>query len=109
MNSAPIFVDARRLSGWLLSHFDHRQDSLLARRLSTTALDLLRAVTLALKNSAREDQIERADEELISLRIELRLAEEIGLLSEEQVLFALREADSIGRQLGGWSRSLGAL
>ena len=108
MKRAPIFVDTRRLCAWILGHFDGHQ-SVLARRLQATALDLLRAITLALKDRGREDQVERADEELIALRIELRLAEEIGLLDEEQTLYALEEADTIGRQLGGWRRSLGAV
>jgi hypothetical protein len=35
----------------------------------------------------------------------LRLAGAIGLLDEQQVLFALEYADRIGRQLGGWQRA----
>lgn len=108
MKQAPLFVDAKRLCAWLLQNFD-QCDSVLGRRIAATSLDLLRAVTLALKKRDREEQIERADEELIALRVELRLAEQVGLLDEDQLLYALEEADKIGRQLGGWRRSLGAI
>ncbi len=108
MKAAPIFGDANRLCAWLLEQLG-QDDRVLARRICTTALELLEAVALAVKNRRREERIERADEALIALRIELRLAEATGLLAESQVLFALKQADGVGRQLGGWHRSLGAL
>lgn len=108
MKAAPVYVDASRLCAWILKHFGAR-DEVLARRLCTTALDLLEHLTLALKNRGREERIESADEDLIVLRLELRLAGAVDLLDESQVLFALEQADGIGRQLGGWRRSLGAV
>jgi hypothetical protein len=36
-----------------------------------------------------------------------RLAASTGCLTEAQAIFALDAADRIGRQLGGWLRSLG--
>ncbi len=108
MKAAPLYVDASRLCAWVLERLGARDD-VLARRLCATALDLLEHLTLALKNRGREERIDGADEDLIVLRLELRLAGTVGLLSESQVLFALEQADAIGRQLGGWRRSLGAL
>lgn len=108
MKAAPIFADTRRLCEWLLGHFDDH-GGVLAPRICGTALDLLEAVTLALKNRSREEQIDRADEVLIHLRVVLRLAETTELLNEEQTLYALEQADQIGRQLGGWRRSLGVV
>jgi hypothetical protein len=108
VKAAPLYVDASRLCGWVLERVGGREDA-LARRLSATALDLLEHLTLALKNRSREERIESADEDLIALRVQLRLAGATGLLSEAQMLFALEQSDGIGRQLGGWRRSLGAL
>ena len=108
MKEAPLFVDASRLCAWVLERLGKR-DEVLARRLCSTALDLLEHLTLALKRRDREDRIEAADEDLIVLRVELRLAAATELLSERQMLFALEQADAIGRQLGGWRRSLGPL
>ena len=50
--------------------------------------------------------LEEVDERLITLRLHLRLANTTGLLNEDQFLFALQAADRIGRQLGGWQRSM---
>ena len=50
--------------------------------------------------------LEEVDERLITLRLQLRLANTTGLLNEDQFLFALQAADRIGRQLGGWQRSM---
>jgi hypothetical protein len=104
-NRAPIFTDTFALCQWLLHHFD-REPSILARRLCDNALVLLEVVTLALRDRLRDERLEEADERLIALRLHLRLAGETGLLNEQQLLFALDGADRIGRQLGGWQRSL---
>ncbi len=108
MKEAPLFVDASRLCAWVLQRLGG-DDRVLSRRLCSTALDLLEHLTLALKRRDREDRIEAADEDLIALRVELRLAAATELLTERQALYALEQADVIGRQLGGWRRSLGAL
>ena len=42
----------------------------------------------------------------MALRVQLRLAGALGRLSERQLLFALESADGIGRQIGGWRRTL---
>lgn len=103
---APLYVDAFALCQWLLRHFG--EDSrVLPCALCRTALELLDAITLALKNRRREVQMEIADESLIRLRIQLRLAGETGYLNQSQMLYALERADVIGRQLGGWLRRLG--
>ena len=104
-NRAPIFTDTFSLCQWLLHHFD-RERSILARRLCDNAVVLLEIVTLALRDRLRDERLEQADERLIALRLHLRLASEIGLLNEQQLLFALDSADRIGRQLGGWQRAL---
>ncbi len=101
---APLYVDATALCQWLLEHFDHA-DSVLGRELCRQSLVLLDTLCLALKGFKRPERIAAADESLVKLRAKLRLAQQIGLLTQAQMLFALESADLIGRQLGGWARS----
>ena len=103
-NRAPIFADMFSLCEWLLHHLNREQD-VLARTICDTALQLLEAITFALKDRRRDERLDEADERLIALRLHLRLAGAIGLFDEQQVLFALECADRIGRQLGGWQRA----
>ena len=84
---APLYVDAFALCRWLLRHFG--EDSrVLPCALCRTALELLDAITLALKNRRREVQMEIADESLIRLHIQLRLAGETGYLNQSQMLYS---------------------
>ena len=101
----PLFADAFSLCEWLLQHLE-REPGVLPKDLCDNSLKLLAAITLALKGRLREERIEEADERLIVLRVQLRLAATTGLFSERQVLYALECTDRIGRQLGGWQRSL---
>jgi len=103
---APLYVDAFAFCEWLFRHFGDDPRS-LPKALCEHALELLRAVTLALKARRREEQVEIADEQLIQLRILLRLAGALGLLDHSQEIHALERADTIGRQLGGWIRAMG--
>lgn len=103
---APVYVDAFALCQWLLGHFGEDSRA-LSRALCDSGLGLLEAVTLAIKNRRREVQVEIADECLIRLRTQLRLAGATGYLSQTQMLYALERADEIGRQIGGWLRALG--
>lgn len=105
---APLFGDTFALCEWLLGRLDG-SDKVLARTICGVALDLLSDVTLALKDRGREARVEDADQQLITLRVQLRLAGATGLLDEKQLLYALEAINTIGRQLGGWRRRLGAL
>lgn len=108
MKPAPLFADAFRLYTWLHGHFAGSPDP-LARAIVEQALALLEALTLALKGRERDLQIDRADELLLLLRVRLRLAAALGLLTQAQLLHALEGTDGLGRQLGGWQQSLEAL
>jgi hypothetical protein len=103
---APLYRDAFALCEWLVGRLGD-DDRVLARAVCARGLALLEAVCLALKGRRREANIDIADEQLIALRIELRLAAAAGYLTEAQVVHAMQRADAIGSQLGGWLRSLG--
>ncbi len=99
---APVLRDASRLVEWILGRLE-ADPGPLPRRLCGRALDLLEAVSLALRRGARED-VALADDALGLVRLHLRLAGERGLLDDRQLVFALGMADEVGRQLGGWLR-----
>lgn len=104
---APLYTDAFHLCAWIQQRMADKGE-VLPNRLCASALDLLGAVTLALNGRGREEQIEYADDCLILLRTQIRLAMHCGHLAESQMLYALERADAIGRQLGGWKKSLEA-
>ncbi len=102
---APLFTDAFSLCQWLLEHFTDEKHR-LALRIQDNALALLDDLVLALKNRDRHERLDAVDNRLITLRIQLRLAETLNLMSESQLLHCLEYTDSLGRQLGGWLRRL---
>ena len=103
---APLFVDSMALNQWLLQKFD-QTPGVLGPSLCRCALILIQAIALALRDRHQEEQIDLADEQLIRLRVLLRLAADGGRLNNAQYVYALDKVDAIGRQLGGWRRSLG--
>jgi len=105
---APLFVDSLALCQWLCE----RQEALgtaLGPPILAAVLDLYQTLTLALKDRDRDARIEAADEMLIRLRALLRLAVECGRLSADQYGYVLGQVNDIGRQIGAWQHSLGAL
>ena len=108
MNSrAPLYVDAYDLANWLLGHLNECTDT-LSRDICRYSLDLLDAVVLALKGWERWERLEQAERHLLRLRQRIRLAETQGMFDDRQALHALEICDRIGRQIGGWQRSLEA-
>ncbi len=105
---APLYVDTFDLCVWLLARFRDGNGT-LEKDIRETALALLKNITLALKGRRRDENVDLADEHLIWLRAGLRLAGAGGQLSGSQLLYALERADAIGRQLGGWIKSLEAI
>lgn len=108
---APLFVHCFDLAAWLLHRLDRDAEErashrMLAECLRGDALALLESVSLALKGFEREVEVERADSSLARLRVHARLAQEMGLLQEGAFLHLTERLDPIGRQIGGWRRSL---
>jgi hypothetical protein len=104
---APIYTAAFDLADWVLGHFNTATDRLSAD-ICRLALRLLDNIVLALADQDALDALDRADIALAQLRQRLRLAERLALLDERQLLHGLARCDDIGRQIGGWLRSLDA-
>ncbi len=107
LRKAPLFTAAWDLNVWVLRRLG-RDRAALPASICACSIQLLDTVVFALKDMERREQLGIADACLIRLRMRFRLAGETGLLEERQVLFLLRQADDIGRQLGGWLKSLDA-
>jgi hypothetical protein len=101
-----VYRDATLLAEWVLHHFE-AVAAPLARRCCQHAIDLLELLALALAGRDVDGALERADDALLRLRTVLRLAHGRGALRDEQLLHATSLADLVGRQVGGWRRSLG--
>lgn len=101
---APLYRDSERFCSWLCQHFAD-SPNLLAQHLLRNALALRDHLVLALYNRERDDNLPAADDRLLLLRAQLRLCAKSGLLNQNQLLFALREADAMGKQIGAWQRA----
>lgn len=105
---APILRDATRRHLWVHEKFerDTRPAPQHVCRLTLQLVDdLLRALTVGDPRQV----LWQVDDTLVRLRYHLRLVREKGDLEEGGLLHALRLADDVGRQLGGWLRSLDAI
>lgn len=104
MKEAPLFVQTLDLCRWLVSNLSG--PPMVTERVHRHALDLLEAVTWALKDFDREEQVEHADRSAAALRVHLRLAWHVGALDDARHLFLTEQLDSIGRQIGGWQKRI---
>ena len=101
---APIFTATYDLASWVLKVLNDNPDQ-VSRDLCSRALELLSLITFALKGRDRLMRLDAADEILIRIRLDLRLAADLGLIEQRQALHGLEMADGVGRQLGAWLRA----
>ena len=107
MKGSPVFRDSLSLCRAMLAEVGSGGDyASLRERLAGGTLRLLDYVVLALSGFARYDNLQDADAELCTLRAQLLLAFEVGVLEEEVFLDFSEQADCIGRQIGGWLKKL---
>ena len=107
---APLFVRSYDLHSWLLDRLeqvDHHPEVRVAVLASSRSL--LENVSLALSGHATATRIAEADEDLVLLRIHLRLAAEKRLIDQRRLLHANEQLRDIGRQIGGWRKRLGGV
>ncbi|MEM7198740.1 MAG: hypothetical protein AAF628_00625 [Planctomycetota bacterium] len=107
MRDAPVQHDVLDLCALLMPEVEEATGrALLAEALGASALRLLDDVTLAAAGREREAHLAAADEELLLLRARLELAAGVGGVDEGLLVDLAGRADAIGRQIGGWVRSL---
>jgi hypothetical protein len=105
----PLFTKFNDLLGWLAKRtetFPRSQRFILASRLLDTAFachaDLIRARKV--RGQARTDALLQADVRLETLRVQLRLSEELGCISFGQYEYGARLVDEVGKLLGAWRK-----
>lgn len=105
----PIFTKTYDFLHWLLpatNHFPRSHRYSFTQRLVNTALDLSDHLETAnaRRGTARQEQLQLADEALIKLRLYLRLAARWGWLDAGQYRHVAEMMNEIGRLLGGWQK-----
>jgi len=108
---APIYPATHDLLDWLVPHLEHwprPQRFLLARQVMESATSFYRLILRARKAglAARADALLEADAELETLKALLRLGQERRYMSLGQYEHVSRLVSDVGRQLGGWRRSI---
>ncbi len=105
---APLYVEAHDLAAWLVARaatWRQPAAACLAPRIAGAACDLVDAVALALTFPIRRAaHLERADASIVVLRTELRLAEQLDVVSARGLRFACERLRTIGRMVGGWRK-----
>ena len=105
--NSPIFTKCYAMVAWILdriSGFPKDKRGTLGERLGINGVKLLEAITDALFVRSKLAILTKADQRLRRLRVELRLARELKCLTPKQHEHVLKEADEVGRMLGGWIR-----
>jgi len=106
VKNAPVFVDAYEAN--LTLHRALAGDaSPVGARACALGSDLVDAVAFALKGWDTREELDAADALLARLRLAVRLLGDLGTLPRPQQLSVAERLDCVGRQLGGWRRSLG--
>lgn len=77
----------------------------LGDRIYSQSLDLVTTLTQASFSRDKSRALEGASDRVNSLRILLRLAQDIRLLSFDSYTYATALLDEIGRMVGGWRKS----
>lgn len=102
---SPIFVKTHDLLLWLLQHtaqFPKNERFRMARRVEDSAFALYDLLMRAVRVRDAERLLWQADLELDRLRFNVRLCQEMKLISFAQYEYAAERLVEVGRLLGGW-------
>jgi hypothetical protein len=102
----PIYTRYCDLLAWILERTEKFPKNMrfgLVQKIETIALRLLEYFIEAIYRKDREVLYQPVNLELEKLRVFLRLSHQRGVLSAEQLRFAVGEIDEIGRMWHGWT------
>lgn len=103
--NAPLYVRCHDLARWVLPRMAACPHPQLRDRVTAEALELLTHVSIALTfTEDRHAQLRDADHAIVALRVQLRLALDLGFLPSNSHRYATDALSEIGRMLGGWRR-----
>jgi len=107
---APLYVEAHDLARWIVQRahgWSCGDDQHLASLVVGNACEILTSVSLALTFPAtRARHLETADHGIVRLRVLLRLARDVELLSAGGLRFASGRLRVMGKMIGGWRKRL---
>ncbi len=86
--------------------FPKAQRFVLGQRIEHASLTVLFAVQRARETSLREGSLREASRALDELRLLLRLALDLGFVPAERHGALAERVDALGKQIGGWLKSL---
>lgn len=105
---ARLYVETFDVALWVTERVRTLPQDPMSAELLGAAADLVDSASLALTFPAdRADHLRRADEAIVRLRIRLRLAQSLGMLSEGGTRDALARLALIGKMVGGWRKRRG--
>ncbi|RRR73753.1 MAG: diversity-generating retroelement protein Avd [Candidatus Viridilinea halotolerans] len=107
MNEIPIFAKTYDLLLWLVPttlKYPREHRFALALRTQQAAFEFNELIVLARKTREKRDLLLRADAHLEQLRLYLRLAHDLKLLTLRQYEHASRQVSAIGALLGDWMK-----
>ena len=102
----PIYTRYYDLLGWIFDRtakFPKNMRFGLVQKIGQIALTLLEQFVEAIYSRERRRMYQDVNINLEKLRIFLRLSHDRGLLSSEQLRYAVGEIDEIGRMWHGWT------
>ena len=105
----PLFVKTYDFLLWLSQEtlrFPRSQRFTLSARLENEGLELLKRLTLARLDVEKARNLKRCDGQLQVLRVLLRLARDLMVLSFKKYENGIRQLEEIGRLLGDWKKRI---
>ena len=94
---------------WLIPHLDkfpRVRRFTLGERLESTLIEVLELLVEAAFSRVKQDALKRANLRLEVVRHLWRLAHELQIIPTQQYEHGARLMDDLGRQVGGWLRTL---
>lgn len=108
--AAPLYVVCHDVATWTLGRTGRwpERGRSVGLAVDAAVLELLEQVALALTFPAtRQQHLRQADEALARLRVVLRLARDLDLLSPSGLRHVSSDLRTAGRMLGGWRKRVG--
>ncbi|MEM7112993.1 MAG: diversity-generating retroelement protein Avd [Chloroflexota bacterium] len=110
MQQSPIFSKTYDLIKWLIpttTKFPREQRFVLAKHVQEAALTFQESIIEASMSHgrSRKQSLQKADINLTKLRFQLRLCQDLQLISPRQYRHAAEMVAEVGRLLGGWQKS----
>ncbi len=108
MKELIIFKKAYDFAKWLLHHtnkFPKSSRFSMAVKLEICIIEFIRKISIANTRQNKLPLLRQADEELIALKIFLRLSHDMKFISIKSYGYSVNQLEEIGKLLGGWIKS----